>query len=357
MKISKQHVQTVLEARSGADLLPVVQKAIELEHATIPPYLCGLFTLKQSSNETVSKIIRSVVIEEMLHLTITANLVNALGGSPILNSPDFVPHYPGELPMGIGEHFKVHLRKCSIDQVDKVFMKIEEPEKPIPIRTLKAFSRKTKDMPEFDTIGAFYNALSIKIQELGEDIFVGDHSRQVVADKWFTNPDEMFPIVDVKSAVRGINLIVDQGEGSKNDPFDDTGDVSHYYRFQQIVKGKALIHKPDETPPFAFAGEAIVLDPSDVWNMDDDPKISKYLDGSKSHRLATQFSYSYTKLLNSLHSTFNGNPNEIDEAMGVMYELRLLAHQVLSTQAEWADKSETAVKQTGLSFEYVPINK
>lgn len=91
--------------------------------------------------------------------------------------------------------------------------------------------------------------------------------------------------------------------------------------------------------------------------MDDDPRIDKYRPGSQSRRMAEQFSYSYTRLLNSLHQAFNGTPASLDHAMGLMYELRLLAHQVLSTPAVWADPTKTTVAQTGLSFEYVPINR
>ena len=91
--------------------------------------------------------------------------------------------------------------------------------------------------------------------------------------------------------------------------------------------------------------------------MDDDPKAAKYREGSRSRRLADQFNYAYTMLLNALHRAFNGEPGRIEAAMGVMYELRFLAQQVLATPAEWADPTNTANKQTGLSFEYQPLNR
>lgn len=356
MKIHRQYIERVKSASSVADLLPLIQKAIELEHATIPPYLCGYFTLKQNTNADVGNIIRSVVIEEMLHLTIASNLMIALGGSPAISNPKFVPDYPGGLPMGIGDGLQVHLRKCSIAQVRDVFMAIEEPRNHIDIPVAAGEALVAGAVaPEFETIGAFYQYLAGKIEDLGGRItWHTDH--QVVATRWFTDPDEMFEINSVASAVKAINVIVNQGEGTRRNPFDDDGAPAHFYRFEEIEKGRRLIHKPGATPPYAFGGDPVVLDTGSVWNMDDDPKIAKYKPGSASRRMATQFSYSYTRLLNSLHNSFNGDPAQLDHAMGVMYELRLLAQQVLATPAEWADPNVSLDKQTGLSFEYQPLD-
>lgn len=363
MKIHHQHMDEVIDATNVAQLLPVIQKVIELEHATIPPYLCGYFSIKQGSNKLAADIIRSVVVEEMLHLTIACNLMNALGGSPSIDAPSFVPQYPDELPFGVGDHFKVHLRKCSIAQVHDVFMKIEEPEVAIDVPVLKSVDAMRNTMKDFDlTIGMLYNALSIRLQQLeheaqakGTTIFTGDPARQVVPLKWF-NANEVWAIESIDDAVKGIDLIIDQGEGTTTDPFDQSDDPAHYYRFEQIVEGKLMVPRPGETPPYAFAGDAVTLDTSQIYNMDDNPKIANYKVGSYSRRMATQFNYNYTKLLRSLHDTYNGNPDGIDRSMGVMYELRLSAMQALETKAEWADPSNTEDKQTGLSFEYVPVN-
>lgn len=359
MKIQRQYVERVQSAGSVAELLPLVQNAIELEHATIPLYLSSYFTLKPGTNTEVARIIRSVVIQEMLHFSITANLLIALGGSPAINTRSFVPDYPGGLPMGIGDGLQLHLRKCSINQVRDVFMAIEEPEHPIdiPVPPEGRMLLAAAIQPEFETIGAFYQYLAKKIEELGSQI-TWDTDNQVVATQWFPDPNDMFEINSVDSAVRAINVIVNQGEGTSTDPFSIDADCApaHYYRFEEIVKGRKLIHKPGATPPYEFGGDPVVLDTANVWDMDDDPKIAKYREGSRSRRVATQFSYSYTRLLNSLHSAFNGDPAQIDHAMGVMYELRVLAQQALSTPAEWTDRHRTETRQTGLSFQYQTLN-
>jgi Ferritin-like len=50
LKIGLEHVTQIRAARSPEDLHGLVQKAIELEHATIPAYLCAVYTVKPGSN-------------------------------------------------------------------------------------------------------------------------------------------------------------------------------------------------------------------------------------------------------------------------------------------------------------------
>src|SRR4051812_16031301 len=87
------------------ELMTALQNAIRLEHSTIPPYLTAYYTLNGGSPSInyARTIIRDVVIEEMLHLTLAANILNAIGGAPRLSDPQFIPTYPGPLPMGIGD--------------------------------------------------------------------------------------------------------------------------------------------------------------------------------------------------------------------------------------------------------------
>src|SRR5262245_66268722 len=81
-----------------ADLREHLQWAIELEHSTLPPYLCALYSIKPGTNAAAVSIMTSVFIEEMLHMTLAANVLNAVGGAPALDRPDFIPPYPAFLP-------------------------------------------------------------------------------------------------------------------------------------------------------------------------------------------------------------------------------------------------------------------
>src|SRR5258705_12486939 len=77
-----------------------LQIAIELEHSVIPPYLCALYSIEDGTNTAAARSLHDVMLEEMLHLTLAANVLNAIGGKPDLIHAEFVPQYPSYLPHG-----------------------------------------------------------------------------------------------------------------------------------------------------------------------------------------------------------------------------------------------------------------
>jgi hypothetical protein len=340
LKVAPALVQRVRAAKAPEDLYDLVQKAIELEHATIPTYLCAYFTLKLGSNQVVAEIIRSIVVEEMLHMSLASNLLIAIGGTPEIDKPGFIPVYPGPLPMDIGDGLIVPLKKCSLDLVKNVFMVIEEPEDPLVLRAALAAGHHT--------IGEFYDALDAKLQELGQKAFIGDFKREMLDNSWFP-PDELFVIDGLDSASDAIKLIVKQGEGSPKSPLGPHDAPAHYYRFEQIVRGKRLVHDATAPHGFSFSGAAVTLDDANIWNMEPNPDPDTLPPGSRARQKSLEFANAYTRLLGVLHDTFNGNPAAINRAMGLMYELRLLAQQVLAIPVPGSPEL-----CTGLSFRYQP---
>ena len=123
--------------------------------------------------------------------------------------------------------------------------------------------------------------------------------------RWFPN-DELFPIVDLKSACRGIDIIVDQGEGTSSDPFQSPGDPAHYYKFGEILHGRTIV-KTDTG--YAYAGAPIPFNPAGVHPMKPNPKIADFEPGSQAHTRVSEFAYAYSSLLNALHQAFNGAPD------------------------------------------------
>jgi hypothetical protein len=347
--IKPQYVEAVRRASSAEDLHAMVQSAIELEHSTIPPYLCAYFSLKPATNQMAADIIRSVVLQEMLHMTIASNLLIALGGRPRINEPGFIPAFPGPLPMNVGDGLRVRLRKCSKEQVEDIFMQIEEPEDPLEFPTRSLLEARTGLEQSFATIGQFYTALAEKIMELGSGAFTGDPDWEVIADGWFSK-EENFKISDPETACMALSIIVKQGEGTPEAPVDPDGEIAHYYRFSEIVKGRKLVKDDGVEQGWSFSGEPVVLDTNGIWNMEDDPKAANYPQGTRARRLADKFNHSYTKLLNALNAAFNGAPEQMDAAIGLMYELRLLAQDVLATP------TPAGGAQTGLPFEYNPMS-
>src|SRR6266536_2735894 len=136
-----------------ATLLAWLQTAIELELSTIPPYLVALLSMKVTSNREAADLIRGVMIEEMLHLALVANVLNAVGGTVQLG-PDNIPSYPLRLNFE-GKNFKdrdfpVNLAPFSAANI-QTFMKIEEPQ---ALAAARVEMVKEIDIPGL-TIGEF----------------------------------------------------------------------------------------------------------------------------------------------------------------------------------------------------------
>lgn len=320
LKIDPRLVEGIHACTSKTDLYFYLQNAVELEHSTIPPYLTAYYSLRPGLNDEVAALIRSVVIEEMLHMTIAANILVSLGGSPSINGPHFVPDYPGPLPMGIGgDDFIVHIAPFSLDLVKNTFMVIEEPEHPIHVAPMAEAS------PTYRTIGEFYQAIQKKLLELPPEDF-GHVDRQVLS---VFSPDENFPIIDVASANRAIDIIIRQGEGTSTNPFDAPGEPAHFYRFGEIYEGSKLIRKDPNS--YSYGGAPIAFVSEGVFPMKPDPTPDQFPPGTHGRLLSDNFTEGYSALLSSLHDAFNGAPERIDAAIGLMYQLRLLAQKLMST--------------------------
>ncbi len=312
LKIHPQIIDKIIAAKTAADLYEHLQAAIELEHATIPPYLTALYSIKPGCNQEAYNIIRSVVTEEMLHMVIAANVLNAIGGEPQVNHPGFIPTYPGPLPMNVGDGLIVGLASLSKEVLENTFMAIEKPEEPIDFPVLMT----TKIEEEYSTIGVFYQAIIEKIKQLGDICFIGDPNRQVVNEQWFPRT-ELFPVTNVDEAVAALTLIVKQGEGTSESPLNPEGKLAHYYRFAEIFYGKHLVK--DESVPlgYSYSGDPIPLETDGIWNLVENSKAEDYQEGTAARRMVDQFNFSYTNLLNGLHKTFNGDPDYLNTVMGV----------------------------------------
>lgn len=332
---------------SGIDGLHAsLQQAIELEHSTIPPYLYALYSLgTDPGNAQVAGIIQSVVSEEMLHMTLACNVLNAVGGHPNIDSPAFIPQYPGPLPGGVEGGLTVHLAPFSVDLMRNTFMVIEEPEKFAEFPVLpKAAGAEGVD--EMVTIGAFYNAIIKQIRALGPGIFTGDPSLQVKPP---------FPegtiVADEASAIAALELIIDQGEGSdpEKSPLENGpgSELSHFYRFSEIAEGLALVPDPRSPKGWSYSGPEIKAK-GPIAPVCTDPRAEVYAAGTAERHAMDNFNYTYTSLLKGLHQLFNGEPGTFSRTLGAMMSLR---QQALDMMA-----GTNLHKPVGPSFEYLPVN-
>jgi hypothetical protein len=223
-------------------------------------------------------------------------------------------------------------------------MKIEEPEKPLkltvknikPQAVLGPIDAQLAARPEgYATIGKFYDAIKKKIDEFGDGIFKKPSHPQVIKGAPYPN-NQLFPVSDVNTAIKAINVIVDQGEGTRCSPYDERKTLAHYYRLAQIVYGRRLVDDNTEDPPYSYSGEEVPLDPADVYDLYPDAKSVDYKPGSPARKLVDQYNYEYTNLLQMLHDTFNdtfpGGPGKIGDAITFMREtLKPLALNIVKT--------------------------
>ncbi|MEH1899850.1 MAG: ferritin-like protein [Nostoc sp.] len=371
LKIPIRIIQEIQNAKQASDIYKHLQAAIELEHSTIPLYLTALYSIQPNSNQTVAEIIFSVVREEMLHMVIAANVLNAIGGSPEVNKPEFIPTYPGFLPM-VRPDLTVGLAPLSMALITNTFMQIETsidpedyPAKPVPpaLRTILE--------EEYKTIGEFYEAIIDKITELcDKKELTIKPCNQVFNEQWFPKT-ELFEITDLERAISALHLIIVQGEGTttewstkvcslngkggnqftkKFSPFDPENQPAHYYRFAQIVKGGRLVPDPEKPGTFVYnLNQPINLDSEKIYPLVENSKAEMYPEGSRARRLIDQFNYSYTSLLNGLHKTFNGYSDYLNTTMGVMFELKLQAQEMAEVEIK---EGPNAGKLVAPSFEY-----
>ncbi|HSH02584.1 MAG TPA: ferritin-like protein [Anaerolineae bacterium] len=315
------------------DLKQALQLAIELEHATIPPYLTALYSIKPGHNVTVANLIRSVVIEEMLHMSLACNILVAIGGHPVINQPEFLPRYPGSLPAGLSADLTVRLRRCSIEQIRDVFMAIEEPEETLD-ESRGDVRPGDQDEHHNYTIGWFYTQIAEGLERLSEagEVTFGHEDEQVAG---MIGEHELFKIDSLEKALEAIGEIMEQGEGaSVLDPTEGDDELSHYYKFAEIVHGRRIVIKKKG---FKYSGEQIPFDSDGVYPMMDDPDMAKLPVDSQAYKLSTQFNEAYLALLNGLHETFNGEPERLTDALGLMYTLDLLARRLMVTPSGRGD--------------------
>jgi hypothetical protein len=300
-----------------------LQQAVELEHATIPAYLYALYSLKPGTNLEIAGLIRSVVMEEMLHMALACNVLNAVGGSPSINHQGFVPDYPSKLPHGIHPTLVVPLAPFSKDLIKNVFMVIEEPDlTDVPGQGPPEHYRHT--------IGDFYRRIEHLLGEVGPGAFTGDPARQVT--QW-RGTGQLIAVTDPASAKRALDEIVEQGEGaSPLDPDDADQELAHYYKFDEIYRGRRLVFLAPEG--WQYAGPPVPFDPTGVWPMIDNPKVETLPADSQVRVKAATFNQTYRALLNSLHESFNGAPERIDTAIGVMYALQVQAKYLVQMPAD-----------------------
>lgn len=341
--------------RDLEDLRTYLVIAMQIEHATIPPYLTALYSIHPGSNSEAVEVIRSVAVEEMLHLTLVANVLNAIGGSlrHTLTAPDFIPRYPAYLPTGETE-FQVGLRPFSpatIDtflQIERLQQELEDVPLVLPRSRLclTALPGSAAHQRSFYSIGLFYTEIIRRLfglcRELGEErVFCGDPARQITPDQYYSGAGSLIVVHDFRSANRALRLIQEQGEGALGKRIH-AGDASgvhalaHYYRFQQLRLGRYYrtlqlgVEEPDlPDQPSGPLLDQQALDWQAVYPIQADLRLADLPEGSAVRQQAIAFQQQYACFLAELEQAFDGEPQRLGPAVAGMFRLRDLAEQLV----------------------------
>lgn len=306
-------------------LLDNVRSAVAAELTTLPTYLYPYWSIRPLSDggsaggERARRNLMSVILEEMLHMALASNLLNALGGTPSLTTAPFLPVFPCPLLRSVGD-------QPDCDPVVDLF--------PLGDDCLTLITRV--ELPVWDdkedptaTLGGFYDAKVTAL--LPDDDASYQHGKQLAP---WDNPGagRLFSITSQKTAAQAITEIKDQGEGTSAEQHDD-GDheLAHYWRFKEIQDDTSIDFAKDVYPVV--------------------PKPGSFVDRYNTEQAAanTTFNRTYSRMLDALETVLSGDdPDVYPVATGLMGQLH---HQ--ATLLRTTGKIPGTDFLPGPTFEYV----
>ncbi|WP_426565360.1 ferritin-like domain-containing protein [Angustibacter sp. McL0619] len=314
-----------------------LQSAIAIEHATMPLYSAAMYSL-EVQNYPAYNTLRSVLMEEMLHMAAMCNALAAVGGRPRIRSldPSAVLH---GLP-GLVTGLRARLAPLSRRQLE-VFMSIEGPDELSP--------PPADDRVGYASIGAFYRAIREAVEKNAAAVAAAcrgrQHANQVGGNLGYR---VVRPTGDpVEQILASIDLVIDQGEGaggstrSAGPPSDE--ELSHYARFAELRYGRGYTgpaaHEAAGPGRRSEGQRRWFRGPSLSW-----PRVINTLavprDGYRAllavdprrgevEPRLRQFDEAYTRMLAALDDAWNGPPEEGWPALGravlEMNELRVIS--------------------------------
>lgn len=340
-----QSLATCRDPEQGReDLGKLLQQALELEFATIPLYLSAALSLDPKLNENIYQLIMRIAKEEMLHMTVVANLMNAIGVTPDIIKA--APGFPYKLRILDPEApLELNLTSFSKELVRTVFMQIEAPEDPVDYeadggvdegpQTIGQFYEKIIQIIKDDTIPDLFEGArdrlfkQVKVRMRFEKIRYKSDSDQ---SRYPLPSDIDFVICCKFTACRHLEWLVSEGEGSSPfNPLDDEGLPGHYYRFRSILRGRYLVKKKDQED-YSYSGGSLPLDEEGVTKFVQNAKAKDFK--GKVKAAMEKFNSRYCDILVGLEIAFtskeeSGVQEAYENALIKMAQLKSDAKKVL----------------------------
>ena len=313
--------QTLL---TPADAQARLQTAIGVEFGTLPVYLYALYSIASGKNPEAVSRIHAVVLQEMIHLCLACNILNALGGDPVLTAPDYPGPLPGDIGPPGGQPLQLHLLPFSKDAMIQA-MAIEEPEDPLIFPQNLVLAPGAA--PTTQTIGQFYAALDTFLATLPASAWTPNR-HQIEDNQFFQG--RLYPVNGYQDAHRAIGDIVSEGEGTTKSPLDFLQDVAHYYRFEEILKNQVLTKDANPTG-FRWTG-TLGVDWTAVAPAIPDPGLHDFTTETAPARAAqTACNQAYTRMIDELQSALTGGQGHLGNAVAAMFKLRAEARTAFQT--------------------------
>jgi hypothetical protein len=302
-------------------LQEMAQLALRVEFSTIPVYLSGMYSIVEKDSLPYQTL-RSVVMEEMFHLNLAANLVVALGGLPRFTGAQ-APVYPGPMPDGNPDTTpQLGLFRASPQVFDKVFSAIERP---APVGAPPQASH-------YDSIAQLYAAVVQAIDHFPGNPFEHPAAEGVQRTDIYLGKfgGDVVRVVDKESAHRAITQIVQQGEGvvpANGRPLVPTEPFGAYNHYGQRTDGTygPIVGTPIEMSHFIkFRHIALSNDPFPATLPITSNPREEAFSSEAARGLSHLFNMAYSAMLHAFELSFRRT--EHDPFFGVVLNLM---HQAL----------------------------
>jgi CDGSH-type Zn-finger protein/truncated hemoglobin YjbI len=299
-------------------------------------YLFAAFSLKQREDEGLTagelaavdrwrRTISHVATEEMLHLALVHNLLSAIGAAPHFGRPNLpapAHHYPAGVNLTLVsfgqealQHFIFLERPEGMEYEGAEGLDLPAHEA-VPLMAERDIVPQPQD---FATVGHLYRSIEQGLAHLSEkfgeeNLFVGPRRAQAIPAN-FTWP-ELVQVIDLASAQKAIDTILEQGEGARGH-----WEHAHFGQFVQMLdeyrEMLAANPKFDPVRPVMFATVRRCEHDDTV------PQISERV----TSRCGDLFNVCYEILLQIFERYF-AHTEETDEQLGTLAgaTIDLMAH-------------------------------
>lgn len=290
--------------KQRSDLLTLLSEACEIEHGLACSYLYAAFSLKQETSEgltgeqlhSVRKWAAQVFFvasQEMLHLAQAWNLLTAIGGTPYYFRPNFPQnskYYPFGIPLKL-EPFGLEALKRFIyyelpaDINDKQFLAAN-------------FGFQSEDQFDYKSVGQLYELILEGFLCIDEkELFIGHQDMQLGPEE--VDFKEIIKVNNRASAKAAIEMITEQGEGTKRDRDD-----CHYGIFRQIESDfqTYLSKDPNFSPARNVISNPIVFNRGNYAS-----EQGELIVNEATRNVADMFDDVYNLMLRALQHAFSNN--------------------------------------------------